>query len=364
MPLFGRDFFTLKAEFQTAQAVSPGQGQTVDIAGVKVGEITNVELKNGRALVTMKIQPKYAEGKDGRPAIYRNARMLLRPKTGLKDMIIEMTPGTPSAGKVHDGETIPVGQTLPDVNPDEVLAALDGDTRRYLVVLLNGASQGLNQNGGTLGDVFRRFEPTARDSERLTSQLQTRGQNLRRVISNFRKLSDALAGKDTQLSQFVDANNAVFQSFAAQEANIRATLQELPPSLTQTQSTLSKVNTLANTAGPTFQALLPGSSRARAGAAGDPAVLQGSDADPQERDPSLHSHGAADREAASPGDQRPHGPHPGPGPDLQGPQLRAQRAGLQPVGERRGLPVLAGVAPPRARRPLHHGRHARRDPPR
>ena len=77
------------------------------------------------------------------------------------------------------------------------------------------------------------------------------------MISNFRKLADALAGKDTQLAQFVDANNAVFQAFAAQEANIRATLQELPPSLTQTQSTLAKVNTLANTVGPTFQALLP-----------------------------------------------------------------------------------------------------------
>ena len=34
------DFYTLKAEFSTAQAVTPGQGQTVDIAGVKVGEIS------------------------------------------------------------------------------------------------------------------------------------------------------------------------------------------------------------------------------------------------------------------------------------------------------------------------------------
>ena len=91
VPIIGKDFFTLKAEFQTGQALTPGQGQTVNIAGVKVGEIQKVELVNGRALVTMKIEPKYAEGQDGRPPIYRNARMLLRPKTGLKDMIIELT---------------------------------------------------------------------------------------------------------------------------------------------------------------------------------------------------------------------------------------------------------------------------------
>ena len=52
VPVLGKSFFTLKAEFSTAQAVTPGQGQTVDIAGVPVGEIDNVELQGGRAVVT------------------------------------------------------------------------------------------------------------------------------------------------------------------------------------------------------------------------------------------------------------------------------------------------------------------------
>jgi phospholipid/cholesterol/gamma-HCH transport system substrate-binding protein len=258
VPVLGKDYFKLRAEFQTAQALSPGQGQTVDIAGVQVGEISKVELKNGRALVTMNIQRKFADGKDGRPAIYRDARLLMRPKTGLKDMIIELTPGTPGAGRVPDGGTIPVAQTLPDVNPDEVLAALDADTRQYLVVLLNGARQGLSSgNDRTLADTLRRFEPTARDGLAVTEQLQLRARNVRRVVNNFRKLSEALAGKDNQLAELVDSSNSVFQSFAAQDSNIRSTLRLLPPSLVQTQSTLRKVTTLANTAGPAFQALRP-----------------------------------------------------------------------------------------------------------
>src|SRR5690349_22516632 len=44
-----KSFFTLKAEFETAQAVTPGQGQTVDIAGVPIGQISTVDLVNGRA---------------------------------------------------------------------------------------------------------------------------------------------------------------------------------------------------------------------------------------------------------------------------------------------------------------------------
>ena len=75
VPLLGKNYFTLKAEFQTAQAVTPGQGQAVTIAGAKIGEIASVDLNNGVAVVTMKVTPKYA-------LIYKNATLLLRPKMG------------------------------------------------------------------------------------------------------------------------------------------------------------------------------------------------------------------------------------------------------------------------------------------
>src|SRR5919198_391833 len=94
VPVLGSDFFDLKGEFQTAQSVMPGQGQTVDIAGVPVGDVKKVELKNGRAVVTMTVKKKYA------PMIKKDAFMLLRPKTGLNDMIIELTPGTANSPRV------------------------------------------------------------------------------------------------------------------------------------------------------------------------------------------------------------------------------------------------------------------------
>ena len=48
VPVLGKDFFELEAELSTAQAVTPGQGQTVNIAGVEVGEISSVELGTAR----------------------------------------------------------------------------------------------------------------------------------------------------------------------------------------------------------------------------------------------------------------------------------------------------------------------------
>ena len=119
VPFFGSDFVTYKAELQSAQSVTPGQGQTVQVAGVDIGEIRKVDLVGGRAVVTMKIRRKYTP-------IYTDATALLRPKTGLNDMLIELTPGSKTAGELPSSEHVPINQTLPNVNADEILAGLYG----------------------------------------------------------------------------------------------------------------------------------------------------------------------------------------------------------------------------------------------
>jgi phospholipid/cholesterol/gamma-HCH transport system substrate-binding protein len=253
VPIFGRDVFVLKGEFATAQAITPGQGQTVDIAGVEVGQITNVDLVNGRAVVTMEVKPKYAH------QIYPNATMLLRPKTGLKDMIVELDPGTPAGGRpVRDGYTVPVSNTQPDVNLDEILAVLDGDTRTYLQLLLNGAATGLEGNGATLAQVFRRFEPTARDAAKFTKLLSQRRQYIRRSIHNFGTFTNALAARDQQLATFVDNSNTVFKHFANQDANLQRTIALLPAALRDTNRALRQAKAFADQAGPALGALRPG----------------------------------------------------------------------------------------------------------
>jgi phospholipid/cholesterol/gamma-HCH transport system substrate-binding protein len=251
VPVVGKDFFVVKAEMSTAQAVTPGQGQTVNIAGVQVGEISKVELKDGKAVITLRMQPKYGR-------VYKDATVLLRPKTGLKDMVAELEPGHPSAGRVKDGGTIPVSQTLPDVNLDEILASLDGDTRDYLTVLIGAGAEGLRGNGHRLANAIRRFEPSALYGRRVFASLAQRRHNIKRVIHNLSLIMDELGNKDNQVAQFVENSNAVFDTLAKQDANLRSTLTELPSSLDATQRGLGKAKVLADQLGPTLQALRPG----------------------------------------------------------------------------------------------------------
>jgi phospholipid/cholesterol/gamma-HCH transport system substrate-binding protein len=250
VPLLGRDFVDVEAELTSAQAITPGQGQTVNIAGVDVGEIASVDLEGGKAVIGLKIDRDHA-------TIYRDASILLRPKTGLKDMVAELTPGTPEAGELAEGERIPASQTLPDVNLDEILASLDADTRDYLRLLLGDGSIALKGNGRELAQTIRRFEPTARYARQVNEQLARRRHNLRRVIHNFSLLTEELGNRDTQLANFVESSNAVFAALANQEANIRGTLQELPSTLDESQKALASVDTMASELGPTLEDLRP-----------------------------------------------------------------------------------------------------------
>ena len=238
VPLLGSDFVRYKAQLASAQSVTPGQGQTVQVAGVDVGEISKVDLVDGRAVVTMKIRRRFTP-------IYNDATALLRPKTGLNDMVLQLSPGSRRAGAAPAGWTVPIGQTLPNVNFDEILQSLDADTRSYLQLLVGGGANGLAGQGRRLSGTLKRFEPTGRALARLNGALARRQANVRRTIHNFSLLSRALGDKDDQLATLVDSSNRVFRAFANQDARIRESLQLLPATLSTTDTALTKTDALA-----------------------------------------------------------------------------------------------------------------------
>jgi phospholipid/cholesterol/gamma-HCH transport system substrate-binding protein len=252
LPFISASQYSINADFTTAKAVTPGQGQTVNISGVRVGEIGAVTLKNGIAVVRLDIDKKYQH------VIHQDATALLRPRTGLEDMFVELDPGSKNAPLAKPGFTIPLANTLPTIEADEVLSSLNADTREYLDLLVNGAGQGLKNNGGNqLAGVLQRFEPTHRDLARLTKALAVRGGDLRQLINSLQRLNTALAAKQVQIVQLVDASARVFRAFASENGNITRAVADLPGTLQQTTATLAKVRTFAEALGPAALNLLP-----------------------------------------------------------------------------------------------------------
>jgi phospholipid/cholesterol/gamma-HCH transport system substrate-binding protein len=242
--------FELKADFQTAQAVVPGQGQTIRVAGVQIGQVENVQLEHGVGEVTFGIDRQYLP-------IYRNATVLMRPATGLKDMFFELDPGTKSAGEIPDGGTIPTSNTLPDVNVDEILSALDGDTQAYLRLLLVGAGQGLKGQGKNLGKVLGSLGPLNRDLDQLNTAVAQRKHELSDLIHNLNVLTNDLGNHRGDITSFVGASNDALSAIAAQDPDVQRATAELAPTLQAATRTFGQLEPFSKQLGPAFNALRP-----------------------------------------------------------------------------------------------------------
>jgi len=249
-PLVGEDFAHLTADFSNAQAVTPGQGQAVVIAGIQVGKISSVELEDGHAVVGMDIEPKYLK------LIHPNASLLLRPKTNLNDMTVEISPGS---GKQHveDGYRFPLARTEPSVQFEAFLSTLDSDTQQYLQLLVAGGAQGIGGRGRQLSGAFRRLQPFAHTVADLNRAVADRRLALARVIHDFGLLTTELGRHDSQLERFVTSSKDALGNFANQQQAIQESLVEFPSTLTALRSALASSDRFSTASRPALLGLIP-----------------------------------------------------------------------------------------------------------
>jgi phospholipid/cholesterol/gamma-HCH transport system substrate-binding protein len=250
IPVLEERPFELRAEFETAQAVVQGQGQTIRVAGVRVGDVQGVELEDGKAIISFGIDRKFLP-------VYRDATLLMRPTTGLKDMFFQLDPGSPSAGEIPDGGTVPLENTAPDVNLDEILAGLDRDTQAYLRLLLVGGGKGLKNRDRDLARLLGSLGPLNSDLARLNREVTRRDQDLAELIHNLNRLTTRVGRAEGTLTSFVTASDRALGAIAEQDPSVQRAVRLLPGTLEQAQRTLDATAELGEVLGPAFDDLRP-----------------------------------------------------------------------------------------------------------
>src|SRR5262249_38505372 len=176
-------------------------------------KVTSVDLKDGHAVVGMDIEPQYME------LIHPDATLLLRPKTNLNDMVVEIDPGK-NDGQIEDGHNFPLSRTEPNVNFDAFLATLDADPRQYIQLLVAGGAQGIGGRGRQLSGAFRRFQPFVHYTADLNRAVAQRRVAIARAIHGFSLLTTELGRHDNELERFISSSKAALGNFANQQASI------------------------------------------------------------------------------------------------------------------------------------------------
>jgi phospholipid/cholesterol/gamma-HCH transport system substrate-binding protein len=250
VPVVGQEFAHVTGEFTTAQAVTPGQGQAVDIAGIQVGKVSSVDLEDGHAVVGMDIEPKYME------LIHPNASLLLRPKTNLNDMVVEIDPGS-GKGHIESGYQFPLSRTEPNVNLDAFLATLDADTRQYIQLLVAGGAQGIGGRGRQFGNALRRLQPFSHYIAQLNTAVAKRRVALAQVIHDFGALTTELGRHDSEIERFVTASKGALGNFANQQGSIQEIFTEFPSTLSAAESAFASADRFSKVARPALLGLIP-----------------------------------------------------------------------------------------------------------
>jgi phospholipid/cholesterol/gamma-HCH transport system substrate-binding protein len=264
-----QSYYSLNAAFPSATAVVAGLGEPVNVAGVRVGQITGTELKNGQAIVHMSIDPSKL------PDLYRGAHAALVPNTPLKDMQVDIFPGSRGAGALPHGATIPAGQTLVPIDSDELLASLDTDTRTWLAGLLSSLGQATAGRGQDIRSLLHALGPTSAQFRELGDLLAGRRRQISQLVHNFGVLTQAASAKDGQLRTLVQAGDRTIRAFALQDAALRQSITQLPGTLQSARKTLADVVPFARALGPAATALEPTARRLPATLANTDTLLHG-----------------------------------------------------------------------------------------
>jgi phospholipid/cholesterol/gamma-HCH transport system substrate-binding protein len=234
--------FRLKAEFATAVNIHPKS--PVRIAGVNVGKVSSIQRSGKSGLVTMEIESQ------GLP-IHTDATLKIRPRIFLEgNWFIELQPGSPSAATVSSGHTIPITQTADPVQLDQVLDALNTDTRANLQKFLiyfgealthkpNAAENaeqdpevsGLNA-AQALNKSYVHAPPALRGGAVINQALGgTETHDLSKLIASVGKVTGALNVHEQQLGELIVNFNTFAGALAAQSTALTATVAELPSTL-------------------------------------------------------------------------------------------------------------------------------------
>src|SRR3954451_21447792 len=247
--------FRVHAVFESANSIRPNS--PVRIAGVNVGKVKKIERQDGTdaAVVTMEINKK------GLP-IHKDATVKIRPRIFLEgNFFVNMEPGTPGTPTLGDGDTLPIAQASTPVQLDQVLTALQSDTRKQLQELLINYGRALNaeptpaQNAAqdpsvrgltaaeALNKSYKFGGPAFKNVSIVNlAFLGTQPHDLSKLVAGLAKTTEGLDRNERSLKDLITNFNTTMAAFASHSADVSRSIRLLPSTLANANRALTSLN--------------------------------------------------------------------------------------------------------------------------
>lgn len=223
--------YTIRMDFTNADGLV--QNEDVTIAGVKVGAIKSLQVRDKVAVVTAEITDRKFV------PLHNGTKALIRQLSLLGNKYVEIFPGQANGGQLRDGAELGVDSTTSPTDLDQINAIFDAPTREKLKAATLQGQIALGGRAETLNADLLQLRNLAVAAEPVTGILDTHQVALDRATVSFDTLTQKLVREDAALRGLVNHGSSVLTALQAHDTELAGLLQHGDASLTKLDAVLN-----------------------------------------------------------------------------------------------------------------------------
>ncbi|MGH3447360.1 MAG: MCE family protein, partial [Nocardioidaceae bacterium] len=182
-------------------------GDTVLVAGVRVGEVESITLDGDHVKVTFRVDKGTQLGQDTGAST--------RIKTLLGDMYLALAPAGP--GELDQDTAIPLGRTT---SAYDVVEAFSDLTKTEERIDKGQLAKSLNTLAALMKNTPEEVRASLKGLSRLSRNIAARDQQINTLLTNTSKLSDVLADRNKNLRKLFSDGDKLLRAVYARRAAI------------------------------------------------------------------------------------------------------------------------------------------------
>jgi phospholipid/cholesterol/gamma-HCH transport system substrate-binding protein len=233
--------YHIDAVMPTVSSLQPGA--RVTMAGAQVGQVGSITRRGNGAIVQLDITDRSVT------PVPADTRVQLSVVTPIGENYVQMLPGT-SAQKLRSGSVLPMSATDDYVDVDQLMSVLQGSTTQRTRQLIEGLGAALAGHGQQLNDTLAGTSNTVTPLANVFQILDTDRASVDQLTAELGDIASAAGRRGRDIIELAGDGLQTFRAIAAQDDNLRATLDQLPSTLGQVHTTADELNSVTNTAAP------------------------------------------------------------------------------------------------------------------
>ena len=237
--------YTVTTYFDSATGLE--RESPIKMAGVRIGRIEDLKLKDGKAEVIMSI--------DTGVVLYKDSNASVKSESLLGQKFIEISDGKPESGKLENGAIITQGEVAADIDlllnklanvADSLNAVVSKNKNNLNEILVNvkDATGGLNRiitkNEASFSSAVKNIDQL---STRLNGMLAKNEGSVNKTIENFEKFSGTMSEKTPEvIEKFAKIGKDLDAVIQDNKDNLQKTISDMKESSKSINSIAAKID--------------------------------------------------------------------------------------------------------------------------